>query len=34
MELATAEKPESQEICFVPSGDYAPTSPRPGRLTR
>ncbi|MGH7463942.1 MAG: tRNA 2-thiouridine(34) synthase MnmA [Longimicrobiales bacterium] len=21
--LATAEKPESQEICFVPSGDYA-----------
>ena len=22
LELATAEKPESQEICFVPSGDY------------
>ncbi len=20
--LATAEKPESQEICFVPGGDY------------
>jgi tRNA-uridine 2-sulfurtransferase len=23
LSLATAEKPESQEICFVPSGDYA-----------
>jgi tRNA-specific 2-thiouridylase len=23
LELATADKPESQEICFVPSGDYA-----------
>jgi len=23
LELATAEKPESQEICFVPDGDYA-----------
>ncbi len=23
LELATAEKPESQEICFVPSGNYA-----------
>jgi tRNA-uridine 2-sulfurtransferase len=23
LELATAEKPESQEICFVPTGDYA-----------
>lgn len=23
MSLATAEKPESQEICFVPTGDYA-----------
>jgi tRNA-uridine 2-sulfurtransferase len=22
LELATAEKPESQEICFVPDGDY------------
>ncbi len=22
LELATAEKPESQEICFVPTGDY------------
>ncbi|MEJ2538924.1 MAG: tRNA 2-thiouridine(34) synthase MnmA [Gemmatimonadota bacterium] len=22
LELATADKPESQEICFVPSGDY------------
>lgn len=22
LELSTAEKPESQEICFVPSGDY------------
>jgi tRNA-specific 2-thiouridylase len=23
LDLATAEKPESQEICFVPDGDYA-----------
>ena len=23
LELATADKPESQEICFVPTGDYA-----------
>ena len=23
LELSTAEKPESQEICFVPTGDYA-----------
>jgi tRNA-specific 2-thiouridylase len=23
LELVTADKPESQEICFVPSGDYA-----------
>jgi tRNA-uridine 2-sulfurtransferase len=23
LDLATAEKPESQEICFVPTGDYA-----------
>jgi tRNA-uridine 2-sulfurtransferase len=23
LQLATADKPESQEICFVPSGDYA-----------
>lgn len=23
LQLATAEKPESQEICFVPTGDYA-----------
>jgi tRNA-specific 2-thiouridylase len=23
LELATADKPESQEICFVPAGDYA-----------
>lgn len=23
LELATADKPESQEICFVPDGDYA-----------
>lgn len=42
--LATADKPESQEICFVPSGDYrdllrtrlGPTHPGllPGRLVR
>ncbi len=32
--LATAEKPESQEICFVPDGDYAAAVERirPGRL--
>ncbi len=32
--LATAEKPESQEICFVPDGDYARVvgEIRPGRL--
>jgi len=37
--LATAEKPESQEICFVPGGDYrtalrdrAGWSPRPGPI--
>lgn len=32
--LATAEKPESQEICFVPDGDYARVveALRPGRL--
>jgi tRNA-specific 2-thiouridylase len=31
--LATAEKPESQEICFVPDGDYAAVVERlrPGR---
>jgi tRNA-specific 2-thiouridylase len=31
--LATAEKPESQEICFVPGGDYASVveALRPGR---
>jgi len=32
--LATAEKPESQEICFVPDGDYAAVveALRPGAL--
>jgi tRNA-specific 2-thiouridylase len=37
--LATADKPESQEICFVPGGDYrdalrerASWQPEPGRL--
>jgi len=32
--LATAEKPESQEICFVPDGDYAGlvAAVRPGRV--
>lgn len=32
--LATADKPESQEICFVPDGDYARVveSLRPGAL--
>jgi tRNA-specific 2-thiouridylase len=32
--LATAEKPESQEICFVPDGDYAAAveALRPGAL--
>src|SRR5262249_12466278 len=32
--LATAEKPESQEICFVPDGDYAGAVERaqPGAL--
>jgi tRNA-specific 2-thiouridylase len=32
--LATADKPESQEICFVPDGDYAATVERirPGKL--
>jgi tRNA-specific 2-thiouridylase len=38
--LATADKPESQEICFVPDGDYAglveraaaPNQLRPGRI--
>jgi len=32
--LVTAEKPESQEICFVPDGDYAAVVEgiRPGRL--
>ena len=37
--LATAEKPESQEICFVPDGDYArvvseirPGAARPGEI--
>ena len=37
--LATAEKPESQEICFVPGGDYrqalrerAGWSPQPGQI--
>jgi tRNA-specific 2-thiouridylase len=34
MGLATAEKPESQEICFVPDGDYAAAVERirPDRL--
>jgi tRNA-specific 2-thiouridylase len=42
LELATADKPESQEICFVPTGDYAEfltkrvgrehASLKPGRL--
>ncbi|MCP5059520.1 MAG: tRNA 2-thiouridine(34) synthase MnmA [bacterium] len=34
MGLATAEKPESQEICFVPDGDYARVVEelRPGSL--
>ena len=37
--LATADKPESQEICFVPGGDYrealrerAAWTPQPGRI--
>jgi tRNA-specific 2-thiouridylase len=36
--LATAEKPESQEICFVPDGDYRSLlrsrgwSPKPGEI--
>jgi tRNA-uridine 2-sulfurtransferase len=37
--LPVAEKPDSQEICFVPSGDYAAfvesradTAPQPGRV--
>src|SRR5262249_41217126 len=33
--LATADKPESQEICFVPDGDYAhfvERNSRPGRI--
>lgn len=44
LELVTADKPESQEICFVPTGDYrdllqrrlAPVHPalQPGRLVR
>ena len=32
--LVTAEKPESQEICFVPGGDYRTTLARQGRLAR
>ena len=30
--LATADKPESQEICFVPGGDYRRRAARAGRL--
>ena len=30
--LATADKPESQEICFVPGGDYRDALRRAGRL--
>ena len=32
--LVTAEKPESQEICFVPGGDYRAALHEPGRLAR
>jgi tRNA-specific 2-thiouridylase len=39
LSLPTARKPESQEICFVPTGDYsgfvearAPTAPRAGSI--
>jgi tRNA-specific 2-thiouridylase len=39
LDLVTADKPESQEICFVPGGDYrdelrrrAGWTPQPGRL--